>query len=311
MADTADMVVGIIVDRDSVTRLGNTDSYKIVGLKGLNLLNLELVDLPMYKDNFFSAVNNPTNFDLAYADSVGINTRTGKVCKYALKNVTLNTGILGRCLPIYDLSGDIVNHGDSLLGFLHCSPRIRCCIDMKRLVLVDMYVSKDIGNKPTNDFEYFAITDTVEGTTIDGLFSKIYTNSYEYGELLYFRESDLENFIVPKEYSAFYTDNRYKVNIKTLVLHSWVDYIDFSKSLLHSLENLYISKDSSKKLISSILFCYLEELKLDSINYDILCNNINLYLNTGNTDMIYDICRREQYRSIVDRALGKLKIIVY
>jgi len=85
MADTADMVVGVIVDRDSATRLANTDTYKIVGLKGLNLLNLELVDLPMYKDNFFSAINNPTNFDLAYADSVGINTRTGKVCKYSLK----------------------------------------------------------------------------------------------------------------------------------------------------------------------------------------------------------------------------------
>lgn len=311
MADMADLVLGIIVDNTAKNIGSSTLEYKVVGLKGLNLLNLELVDLPKYKDNFFSVKNNPDSFNIVHSDTIGISSNTFKMSYCNLNGIITNSKISDRCIPIYDLHGNIVNRGDSMLGFLECSPCIGCCIDINKLSIVDMYVSKDIGNKPPNGFRHLSPTYSVDGTTIDGIFSKIYTNSYEYGELLYFKEDNIEEFIAPKEYSVFYTERNRKLSIKTLVLHSGVERVEFGKGVLNKLESLYISEDSSKKLISSILFSYLSSFKVNSIDYDILCDRINKLIDVKKEEKIYDLCMLGNYKEIVAKALESVNIVVY
>ena len=311
MADMADLVLGIIVDNTAKNIGSSTLEYKVVGLKGLNLLNLELVDLTKYRDDFFGVKNNPDNFNLVYSDTIGISANTFKMRYYALNGLVSSSEVSDRCIPIYDLYGNIVNHGDSMLGFLECSPCIGCCIDINKLSLVDMYVSKDISNKPPSGFRYLLPTYSVGGTTIDGLFSRVYTNSYEYGELLYFKEDNIEEFIVPKEYSVFYTERNRKLSIKTLVLHNGVERVQFDKGVLNGLENLYISKDSSKKLISSILFCYLSSFKVNSIDYDILCDRINKLIDSSQEEKIYDLCKLDRYKEILRKVIQRVNIVVY
>lgn len=117
MADMADLVLGIIVDNTAKNVGSSTLEYKVVGLKGLNLLNLELVDLPKYKDNFFSVKNNPDSFNIVHSDTIGISSNTFKMSYCNLNGIITNSKISDRCIPIYDLHGNIVNRGDSMLGF--------------------------------------------------------------------------------------------------------------------------------------------------------------------------------------------------
>lgn len=301
------ILFGLILNtKDGIIRKRNEVSYRITGLKALNISTLTFEDfsLPaLYDLNCQYIINEESRFVVKRSKN--------ELDGYYIRTDGEEQDIASQSpLPLYSEDGSLfLAIGDRVLYFrVSRAILIKLSLPDNELSFITGIDARVIGNyieesSCTIYGSVLSLTGELSNEQKYSLLSKISENVYYLGCTVYVKGT-VEKLVLPKDTKNLEVDNGY---IKELVCNDSLESIVLFGKMP---DKLYISKKASKKLVCSILYSSSDpELKEYGANK--LRNLILSLINAKSYDKIMDMCRSEEYKVQIDSSLSKTEVIVY
>lgn len=301
------ILFGLILNtKDDIIRKRNEVSYRITGLKALNISTLTFEDfslLALSDLNCQYIINEESRFVVKRSKN--------ELDSYYIRTDGEEQDIASQSpLPLYSEDGSLfLGIGDRVLYFrVSRAILIKLSLQDNKLSFITGIDARVIGNyieesSYTIYGSVLSLTGELSNEQKYSLLSKISDNVYSLGCNVYVKGT-VEKLVLPKDTKNLEVDNGY---IKELVCNDSLESIVLFGKMP---DKLYISKKASKKLLCSILYSSSDpELKEYGANK--LRNLILSLINAKSYDKIMDMCRSEEYKVQIDSSLSKTEVIVY
>ena len=301
------ILFGLILNtKDDIIRKRNEVSYRITGLKALNISTLTFEDfslLALSDLNCQYIINEESRFVVKRSKN--------ELDSYYIRTDGEEQDIASQSpLPLYSEDGSLfLDIGDRVLYFrVSRAILIKLSLPDNELSFITGIDARVIGNYIEESLytiygSVLSLTGELSNEQKYSLLSKISDNVYSLGCTVYVKGT-VEKLVLPKDTKNLEVDNGY---IKELVCNESLESIVLFGKMP---DKLYISKKASKKLVCSILYSSSDpELKEYGANR--LRNLILSLINAESYDKIMDMCRSEEYKVQIDSSLSKTEVIVY
>ena len=309
----ADILFALVIDTDNGIKEIKSENYTkekydIIGAKGLILEDLSLVDIPVGKD-MSKYVLNTSIMDL---DNTYVEIRkTNELEIVNIERKNRDEVVAGveynSILVLYDTKGNPIIKGNSnLMTYKLCS-----CV----LFSID---ARDTTIHFTNGIEgiaykYFQVYHNVlcEEIDVNMIYPLLKTDInglYKMGSM-YLVNSNMDKLILPSDCSYLIVDGY--TTIDTLVCNKELECV-ILEYIVTSIKKYFISKDATLSLVCSIIYNeYQSRIATNVQKYENLSDTIRELVNSNNLVGFWELCRKEEYRAIIDESLAYTEIEVY
>lgn len=307
MKDNA-ILFGIIVDTKNIEDAYYKTVYKIIGFKALDVNNLGIIDIPMSEFKGYDCNYNIDNssrlivYD-GYTDFTdGFELKAGDISK--------KLDIDYETLPVYSESGNILYRIGSNNIYYWVSMSIVLRINTFTLA-VDILFGMD-GNGVVWDAN--KLKGIKFGTVLYSpskipdelkykLLNKVGDGVYSISDALVV-EQNVDRLVLSANTKSL--DIR-MAKVKELVCNEKLESIGVFETMP---DRIYLSKNSSKKLICSIIYEVLDCNGISTAGYK-LKTLVGSHSKSYDYDKILAICREEKNKEILDSVFKDVEIIVY
>lgn len=311
MAHLADIAFGIIIgDRTHGTRYGKKeDRYRIIGVMGLRFEGLNLVpcSLSDYVEDIASLGDTINENSYLCISELGIEY-------YGIENNGKYLPPLFGILPVYDKDTNyLFTCGASNIVEI----RAPYCLVLK--INTETLDYTLISSNPVDKkfkSELFFYKSQFMALTHNNLISLFERESYN---MLMFDKCCLfencgSSAVVPSwcEHCIFVQESDKTTSI---VFNKALKYIYIEPKMVGGIKNIYMSKDSSEELVSSILywfiFVYVDTTLLLDDRYSKLLDIVADYYDTGEYKSILNICYDAEYSLCMEEILKNVEFEFY
>ena len=210
-------------------------------------------------------------------------------------------------LVLYDTKGNPIIKGNSnLMTYKLCS-----CV----LFSID---ARDTTIHFTNGidgiaYKYFQVYHNVlcEEIDVNMIYPLLKTdiNGLYKMDSMYLVNSNMNKLILPSDCSHLIVDGY--TTIDTLVCNKELECV-ILEYIVTSIKKYFISKDATLSLVCSIINTeYQSRIAVDVQKYEKLSDTIRELITSNNLVGFWELCHKEEYRSIIDESLAYTEIEVY
>lgn len=311
MAHLADIAFGIIIgDRTHGTRYGKKeDRYRIIGVMGLRFDGLKLVpcSLSDYVEDIASLGDTINENSYLCISELGIEY-------YGIENNGKYLPPLFGILPVYDKDNNyLFTCGASNIVEI----RAPYCLVLK--INTETLAYTLISSNPVDKkfklelFFYKSQFMTLTHNNLISLFERESYNMLMFDKCCLF-ENCGSSAVVPSwcEHCIFVQESDKTTSI---VFNKALKYIYIEPKMVGGIKNIYMSKDSSEELVSSILywfiFVYVNTTLLLDDRYSKLVDTVADYYDTGEYKSILNICYDAEYSLCMEEILKNVEFEFY
>lgn len=311
MAHLADTAFGIIIgDRTHGTRYGKKeDRYRIIGVMGLRLDGLKLVpcSLSDYVEDIASLGDTINENSYLCISELGIEY-------YGIENNGKYLPPLFGILPVYDKDNNyLFTCGASNIVEIRAPYCLVLKINTETLDYT-LISSNPVDKKFKSElFFYKSRFMTLTHNNLISLFERESYNMLMFDKCCLF-ENCGSSAVVPSwcEHCIFVQESDKTTSI---VFNKALKYIYIEPKMVGGIKNIYMSKDSSEELVSSILywfiFVYVNTTLLLDDRYSKLVDTVADYYDTGEYKSILNICYDAEYSLCMEEILKNVEFEFY
>lgn len=312
----ADILFALVIDTDNAIKeikdYGSDkvikEKYNIIGAKGLILDDLSLIDIPVDKDMTKYVLNTSiTDLENTYVEVRKTNESEFVNIERKNRDEFVAGVEYNSILVLYDTKGNPIIKGNSnLMTYKLCS-----CV----LFSID---ARDTTIHFTNGIEgitykYFQVYCNVlcEDIDVNMIYPIIKTdiNGLYKMDSMYLVNSNMDKLILPSDCSHLIVDGY--TTIDTLVCNKELECV-ILEYIITSIKKYFISKDATLSLVCSIIYNeYQSRIATNVQKYENLSDTIRELVNSNNLVGFWELCRKEEYRAIIDESLAYTEIEVY
>lgn len=312
----ADILFALVIDTDNAIKeikdYGSDkvikEKYNIIGAKGLILEDLSLIDIPVDKDMTKYVLNTSiTDLENTYVEVRKTNESEFVNIERKNRNEFVKGVSSTSLLVLYDTKGNPIIKGNSnLMTYELCS-----CV----LFSID---ARDTTIHFTNGIEgitykYFQVYHNVlcEEIDVNMIYPLLKTdiNGLYKMDSMYLVNSNMDKLILPSDCSHLIVDGY--TTIDTLVCNKELKCV-ILEYIVTSIKKYFISKDATLSLVCSIIYNeYQSRIATNVQKYENLSDTIRELVNSNNLVGFWELCRKEEYRAIIDESLAYTEIEVY
>lgn len=312
----ADILFALVIDTDNAIKeikdYGSDkvikEKYNIIGDKGLILEDLSLIDIPVDKDMTKYVLNTSiTDLENTYVEVRKTNESEFVNIERKNRDEFVAGVKYNSILVLYDTKGNPITKGNSnLMTYKLCS-----CV----LFSID---ARDTTIHFTNGIEgitykYFQVYHNVlcEDIDVNMIYPIIKTdiNGLYKMDSMYLVNSNMDKLILPSDCSHLIVDGY--TTIDTLVCNKELKCV-ILEYIVTSIKKYFISKDATLSLVCSIIYNeYQSRIATNVQKYENLSDTIRELVNSNNLVGFWELCRKEEYRAIIDESLDYTEIEVY
>lgn len=311
MAHLADIAFGIIIgDRTHGTRYGKKEErYRIIGVMGLRFDGLKLVpcSLSDYVEDIASLGDTINENSYLCISELGIEY-------YGIENNGKYLPPLFGILPVYDKDNNyLFTCGASNIVEI-CAPY---CLVLKintETLDYTLISSNSVDKKFKSElFFYKSQFMTLTHNNLISLFERESYNMLMFDKCCLF-ENCGSSAVVPSwcEHCIFVQESDKTTSI---VFNKALKYIYIEPKMVGGIKNIYMSKDSSEELVSSILywfiFVYVNTTLLLDDRYSKLVDLVADYYDIGEYKSILNICYDAEYSLCMEEILKNVEFEFY
>ena len=301
------ILFGLILNtKDDIIRKRNEVSYRITGLKALNISTLTFEDfslLALYDLNCQYIINEESRFVVKRSKN--------ELDSYYIRTDGEEQDIASQSpLPLYSEDGSLfLAIGDRDLYFrVSRAILIKLSLQDNKLSFITGIDARVIGNYiEESSYTIYGsvlnLTGELSNEQKYSLLSKISDNVYFLGCTVYVKGT-VEKLVLQKDTKNLEVDNGY---IKELVCNESLESVCITGGMP---DKLYISKNSSEKLVCSILY---SAMCSDVLSHEalVLKKYMEEKILASDYATLLKDCRLIIYKSIIVTALREVEIIVY
>lgn len=311
MAHLADIAFGIIIgDRTHGTRYGKKeDRYRIIGVMGLRFEGLNLVpcSLSDYVEDIASLGDTINENSYLCISELGIEY-------YGIENNGKYLPPLFGILPVYDKDNNyLFTRGASNIVEIRAPYCLVLKINTETLDYT-LISSNPVDKKFKSElFFYKSQFMTLTHNNLISLFERESYNMLMFDKCCLF-ENCGSSAVVPSwcEHCIFVQESDKTTSI---VFNKALKYIYIEPKMVGGIKNIYMSKDSSEELVSSILywfiFVYVNTTLLMDDRYSKLVDTVADYYDTGEYKSILNICYDAEYSLCMEEILKNVEFEFY
>lgn len=311
MAHLADIAFGIIIgDRTHGTRYGKKeDRYRIIGVMGLRFDGLKLVpcSLSDYVEDIASLGDTINENSYLCISELGIEY-------YGIENNGKYLPPLFGILPVYDKDNNyLFTCGASNIVEIRAPYCLVLKINTETLDYT-LISSNPVDKKFKSElFFYKSQFMTLTHNNLISLFERESYNMLMFDKCCLF-ENCGSSAVVPSwcEHCIFVQESDKTTSI---VFNKALKYIYIEPKMVGGIKNIYMSKDSSEELVSSILywfiFVYANTTLLLDDRYSKLVDTVADYYDTGEYKSILNICYDAEYSLCMEEILKNVEFEFY
>lgn len=311
MAHLADIAFGIIIgDRTHGTRYGKKeDRYRIIGVMGLRFDGLKLVpcSLSDYVEDIASLGDTINENSYLCISELGIEY-------YGIENNGKYLPPLFGILPVYDKDNNyLFTCGASNIVEIRAPYCLVLKINAETLDYT-LISSNPVDKKFKSElFFYKSQFMTLTHNNLISLFERESYNMLMFDKCCLF-ENCGSSAVVPSwcEHCIFVQESDKTTSI---VFNKALKYIYIEPKMVGGIKNIYMSKDSSEELVSSILywfiFVYVDTNLLLDDRYSKLVDLVADYYDTGEYSSILNICYDAEYSLCMEEILKNVEFEFY
>jgi hypothetical protein len=311
VAHLADIAFGIIIgDRTHGTRYGKKeDRYRIIGVMGLRFDGLKLVpcSLSDYVEDIASLGDTINENSYLCISELGIEY-------YGIENNGKYLPPLFGILPVYDKDNNyLFTCGASNIVEIRAPYCLVLKINTETLDYT-LISSNPVDKKFKSElFFYKSQFMTLTHNNLISLFERESYNMLMFDKCCLF-ENCGSSAVVPSwcEHCIFVQESDKTTSI---VFNKALKYIYIEPKMVGGIKNIYMSKDSSEELVSSILywfiFVYVNTTLLLDDRYSKLVDTVADYYDTGEYKYILNICYDAEYSLCMEEILKNVEFEFY
>ena len=311
MAHLADIAFGIIIgDGTHGTRYGKKEErYRIIGVMGLRFDGLKLVPCSLldYVEDIASLGDTINENSYLCISELGIEY-------YGIENNGKYLPPLFGILPVYDKDNNyLFTCGASNIVEIRAPYCLVLKINTETLDYT-LISSNPVDKKFKSElFFYKSQFMTLTHNNLISLFERESYNMLMFDKCCLYENSG-SSVVLPSwcEHCIFVQES-YKTT--SIVFNKALKYIYIEPKMVGGIKNIYMSKDSSEELVSSILywfiFVYVNTTLLLDDRYSKLVDTVADYYDTGEYKSILNICYDAEYSLCMEEVLKNVEFEFY
>ena len=309
----ADILFALVIDTDNGIKEIKSENYTkekydIIGAKGLMLEDLSLVDIPVGKDMSKYVINTSImDLDNTYVEIM----KTNELEIVNIERKNRDEFVKGvsstSLLVLYDTKGNpIIKLNSNLMTYKLCSC-VLFSIDVRDITIHFTHCIEGIS------WKYFQVYCNVlcEDIDVNMIYPIIKTdiNGLYKMDSMYLVNSNMDKLILPSNCSHLIVDGY--TTIDTLVCNKELECV-ILEYIVTSIKKYFISKDATLSLVCSIIYNeYQSRIATNVQKYEKLSDTIRELITSNNLVGFWELCHKEEYRSIIDESLAYTEIEVY
>ena len=312
----ADILFALVIDTDNAIKeikdYGSDkvikEKYNIIGAKGLILEDLSLIDIPVDKDMTKYVLNTSiTDLENTYVEVRKTNESEFVNIERKDRDEFVAGVEYNSILVLYDTKGNPIIKGNSnLMTYKLCSC-VLFSIDARDITIHFTHCIEGI------TYKYFQVYCNVlcEDIDVNMIYPLLKTdiNGLYKMDSMYLVNSNMDKLILPSDCSHLIVDGY--TTIDTLVCNKELECV-ILEYIVTSIKKYFISKDATLSLVCSIIYNeYQSRIATNVQKYENLSDTIRELVNSNNLVGFWELCRKEEYRAIIDESLAYTEIEVY
>lgn len=319
MSYVADVMWGVIVNENEYkTKVLEDGSsarvYKITGTKSLKVKTLELVNTGVKAFDKYVRVCDRSSYLNQYAIAVldkNGNYIGGFLCKYSSVARSLKEPQFSGTLLIYGQSNNLL-YGDECCSYISENPFTSLYtvihFDLQvESVEVRFYSSKT----DRNDLNYLVSSCAFSTSEVPEFLTKDDTGIASCGGLCYVSNSCSKTVILPENCKYLMISDDEDCEIESIVFNKGIERVSDRLIGVVDIDTYYISRDVSKEFMGNLLYLLLYDSIVDEWNIKTVRKEAYYMFHAGKLAEIYDLCKREENKRLMDSVLADKTVIVY
>lgn len=317
MGYVADVMWGVVVDENDYSTKVLKDGlsariYRITGTKSLKVKTLELVETGIKAFDKYIKVHDCSSYLNRYAIAVldkNGNYIGGFLCKYSSVARSLKEPQFSGTLLIYGHSNNLL-YGKECCSYISENPFTSLYtvihFDLQaESVEVRLYNSK----ADRVDLNYLVSKCAFYTSEISEFLIKDDTGVASCGNLYYISNLNSKSVILPESCKYLIVDE--DCEIESIVFNKGIERVSDKLNGVVDIDTYYISRDVSKEFMGNLLYLLLYDSIVDEWNIKTVRKEAYYMFHAGKLAEIYDLCKREENKRLMDSVLADKTVIVY
>ena len=316
MRYVADVMWGVVVDENKFKTRVLEDGrkariYKITGTKALDIRKLELVDTGVKAFDKYVRIHARSSYLNQYAIAIldkNGNYLGGLLCKYSSLERSLKNIYLSGTFLIYGQSNNLL-YGDRECCAYICESPFTCLnTTIEFDLLAESVEIKFYDSKTDMENLNYLINCAMSFTEVKCHFiedNSIFTN----GNLYYISKLNSKSVLLPENCKYLIIDE--DCEIESIVFNKGIERVSDKIGFVSDIDTYYISRDVSKEFMGNLLYLLLYDSIVEEWNIKTVRKEAYYMFHGGKLADIYDLCKREENKGLMDSVLADKTVIVY